>query len=375
MSLTCGYSKFGTKLESLVVVAKSHHANNFKNCSMEVHLSPHGHSDEGSQSPLEKFIIAGEDVPSFCNILPGLYFEPNSVRSHENQTSINVTVQVNAEGVADTEIGDTGPENDFPSVKRLLEPFCRLHGMRIRVGGFVTPSYKKRIEQCAARQPLTAIDLVSMVSKYRDEGNEATVNGKLVTAAKRYQWALDMLNPGYTRLTDNPGLVETPVLSEKRALAMMEFLHIILRSVLAATYLELGEYAKAYRCAQDRGLTKWDVWWNRETVLKVKMWQVCAHILFCKALAGKALGQPVQALMDLDLGLRFEPHDKEIRRERKVMCFLVLKKLDSDLGVGLRACASATRSTKPKHRQDSEATPKLVSWKNLETLIKGSYIA
>ena len=341
---------------------------------MEMHLGPHGHSDEGSG---EKFIIAGEDVPSFCKVLQTEYFERNGIWGGENRTLINVSVQVNAEGVADIENENTGPEYDCPSVKRLLEPFCRLRGMRIRVGGFVTPSYKERIEHCGTRLPPTAVDLVSMVSKYREEGNEATQNGKFVTAAKRYESALDMLNSGYTRLTDHPVTVETSVLSEHRALAIMEYLQIILRSVLASTYLKLGEHSKSYRCAQDLGLAKWHVFWYYEGNAHTKLRRLCAHIMLYKALAGKALGQPVQALMDLDLGLhfdRYDENDEKLGKERKVMCGLILKKLDSDLELKW-PCALATRKKKPKQRQKYAAAQHLARWKDAETLIKGNYVA
>ena len=384
VSLTCGYPtcrypKFAAKLKlaSVFVVAKGHHASNFKHCSMEVHLGPHKHSDERSG---EKFIIAGEDVPSFCNVLQREYFERNGIWGRENQTLINVSVQVNAEGIADIENENTGPENDCPSVKRLLEPLCRLRGMRIRVGGFVTPSYKERIEKCATRPPPTAVDLVSVVSKYREEGNEATRNGKLVTAADRYESALDMLNSGYTRLTDHPVTVKTSVLSEKRALAMMEFLEIIIGSVLASTYLKLGEHSKSYRCAQDMGLTKWHVFWYSEGTAyfegtaSIELRRICAHIMLCKALAGKALGQPVQALMDLDLGLRFDPDNEKLSKERKVMCGLILKQLDSDLDFKW-PCALATRKKNQKQRQKSATAQHLARWKDAEALIKGNYVA
>ena len=339
---------------------------------MGVHLGPHEHSDEGSQLPHEKFIIAGEDVPSLCNVLQREYFEDNDIWGPEKPTLINVSVQVNAEGVADIENENVYPKNDCPWVKRLLEPFCRLRGMRIRVGGFVTPSYKEKIEQCATRLPPMAVDLVSMVSKYREEGNQATHNGKLVTAAKRYESALDTLNSGHTRLTYDPMTED-----ENKALAKMEFLQIVLRSVLASAYLELGEHSKSYRCAQDLGLGRWHRFKYYRGGAKLKLRHICAHIMLCKALAGKALGQPVQALMDLDLGLHFDPYDEndeKLSKERKVLCGLLLKKWYSDLDMRLRACALATRSIKSKHRQDLEVTQKRVSWKNLETLMKGNYV-
>ena len=373
VSLTCEHPKFGRKMASFVVVATGHHAGNFKHCSMEVHLGPHRHSDEVSQLPCEKLIIAGEDVTSFCNMLPRIYFECYSLRSGENRTSTHVFVQVNADGVADIENGDTGPENDCPLVKRLLEPFCHLHGMRIRVGGFVTPSYKQRIEQCAARAPPTAAELISIVSKHREEGNEATRKEKLVTAAKRYESALEMLDSGYIRLTARPARVEATVPPRKKDLAEMNALQIYLRSTLASTYLTLGEHSKSYRCAQDLGLSRSYVFWYHSFPEVSQLWRVCGHIMFCKALAGKELGQPVQALMDLDLGLYFDRFNKRMVKEREVLCGLLPKKLDSDLEMKW-ACALPKRSKNPKRRQDFKATQIAVEWKHLETLIKGNYV-
>lgn len=337
---------------------------------MEVHLGPHEHCDEVSQLPCQKLIIAGEDVPSFCDMLPRILFE---CISREKWTSTNVFVQINAECVTDIENEDTGPENDCPSVKRLLEPFCCLHGMQIRVGGFVTPSYKERIEQCAARQPPTAVDIVSLVSKYREEGIEAFLNGRIVTRARRYESALQILMSGYTRLKFHPAAVETPDPSEENALKTMNTLQIHLRSVLASTYLELGEHSKSYRCAQNLGLTKWHIFWNHEQLPKqTQLRRLCAHTMFSKALAGKELGQPVQALIDLDLGLYFDRYNEKMKEERDVLCRLLPKKLDSDLGMKW-AGTLAKRSKNPKQRQDSKVTKMAVEWKHLETLIKGNY--
>lgn len=344
-------------------MATGHHASNFKHYSMEVHLGPHRHRDELSQYPYEQLIIAGEDVPHFCNILPGVYVERHRLWGGEEWTSTNVSVQINVERVADIEKESTGPNNDCPSVKRLLEPFCRLYGMRVRIGGYVTLSYKERIEQCAARQPPTAAELVSMVFRYREEGNDATQHGNLTTAAKKYETALDLLLSGYMRLTVHPATVASPEFPTKETLTEMNNLQVNLRSVLASSYLELGEYAKSYRCAQDVCFYE---------VKSIAVWQDCAHVMFCQALAGKALGQPVQALMDLDLGLQFDRYDEKMKKERKVLCDLVRKEMDSDLQMKW-TCALNTRSNKSKKRQNSAAAQNVARWKFLEALIKGKY--
>lgn len=376
VSVSCGHPRFGREMANSVILATGHHASNFKHVSMAVHVGPHGHKDEVLQLPCEKVIIAGEDVASFGNMLPTIYFECVSPRSREDRTSPNVFVQINAEGILDVENEHTSPQNDCPSVIRLLEPFCHLHGLRISVGGVVTPSYKERIEQCAARTPPTFAELISMVCKYKDEGDEAKEVNNFVTAAQRYESALEMLDEGHIRLIVHPETIKLPAPLRREDRAKIISLQLHLRSLLASTYLALGEHSKAYRCAQDLGLTNSYYFRYHDYSEARQLCEVCAHIMLCKALAGKELGQPVQALMDLDLGLRFAGYNDnyKLRKERKLMCVLVLKKLDSDLGIKWTS-ALATKSTKHKQRQTSKATEKLAQWRDLENLIKGRYVA
>lgn len=336
-------------MAGVVVVATDHHASNFKHLSMRVHISPHWYSDERSHTPFDQFIIAGDDLPSFCNILPRLNIHGLGHWKREIWISTNVCVQINVQRFADVESNKTKPETDHFSVKRLLEPFRRLYGMRVRVGGHVTPSYKESIEYCAARQPPTAVDLVCMISKRREEGTQSMQSSNIATAVTTFESALDLLRSGHMRLTIHPVTVATPETPDKQVTTAMQTLEINLRCLLASSYLELGEHAKSYRCAQDLRLTKL---FDRYCNLNPPEGPDWARIMSIEAMAGKVLGQPVQALMDLDLGLTFSPDDEAMKEERKSLCGFVRKKMNSDLQMnGVRALDR--RTTRLKERQPS----------------------
>ena len=374
VSLTCTHPEFDKKVAGVVVVATGHHASNFKHQAMEVHLSHSWDRDEGAHHPYEQFIIAGDDVPQLCNILPGIYLE--RVRLWVDGwvdglwVATNVCVQISIKRIADTENENTPPNNESSTVKRLLEPFRRLYGMRLRVGGHVTPSYKEEIEQCAARHPPTAADLVTMVIKDRDKGNEAKQRGNLAAALRRYESAMDLFKAGCMRLTIHPVTVETPELLEPKTLAEMNLLEINLMFLLASTYLELGRPAESYRCVQELGLTRSNFGLYRDLFRPV--WQDCAHIMFCKALAGKTLGQPVQALLSLDIALKFSFADEEMENERKVLCGLVRKQMDRDLHV-TRVRNLDIRRTELENRQQSATAQSVNGWKDLEALINNEF--
>lgn len=354
-------------MADIVVVATGRHASNFKHHSMEVHLSSHWDSDVGLHLPYEQLIIVGDDVPHLCNILPGVYLGRLERWGHEDWISNNVCIQINIKRNAGVENDIAGPNYDSPLVKRLLEPFCRLYGMRVRVRGHVTPSYKESIEQCAARQAPTAKELVSMVFKDREEGNEAFQDGNLSTALIKYELALDLLRSGYSRLTICSVTVETPELPSTEVRTAMDILQINLKCLIASAYLRLGEYTKCYRCAQDLGLTDWHV--DSSSNAHFLGGPDCARILFCKALAGNALGQPVQALIDLSLGLNFAMDNNEaLKKKRKVLRGLMQNEMDVDLHMIL-ACALDRPIEKSKKAQRSGLTPSMAQWRDLDALI------
>ena len=369
VSLICTHPEFEEKVADVVAVATGHHASNFKHQAMEVRLSHHWDGDEWAHRPYKQLIIAGDDVPQFCNILPGIYL--GHLRPWDGLwVSANVCVQISIKRIADIENENTCPNNEPTSAKRLLEPFRRLYGMRLRIEGHVTPSYKEEIEQCAARHPPTAADLVSMVIKDRDEGNEAKAIGNLAAALRRYESALHLLRSGSMRLTVHPVTVEAPERPEEKILAELHLVHINLIFLLTSTYLELGNPVESYRWAQRLGLARWNFSLYREKYRPA--WLDCASIMVCLASAGKALRQPVQALMDLDLALKFPSADEEMVIERKVLCGLVRKQMDADLHMKW-ARDLDIRSTELEDRQRSAAAQIMEGWENLEALIKNEY--
>lgn len=188
-----------------------------------------------------------------------------------------------------------------------------------------------------------------MISKRREEGTQAMQNSNIATAVTTFESALDLWRSGHMHLTIHPVTVATPETPDKQVTTAIQTLEINLRCLLASSYLELGGHAKSYRCAQDLRLTKF---FDRYCTLNPPEGPDWARIMFIQAMAGKALGQPVQALMDLDLGLTFSPDDEAMKEERKSLCGFVRKKMNSDLQMN-GARAFDRRTTRLKKRQPS----------------------
>ena len=381
VSVTCTDPDFGRRIRDVVAVARGdYYARRFKSYSLEVHVGPQASGDKRiPRVQCGHVIIAGEDVPKFCMKFPRIFPEDIDAWDGKEYISGKVGVEIDVRGNALAGDEKNGFSNDSPSVKRLLEPFRRLYGHHIRVGGHVTTSYKESIEASAAQPPPTVEDVIYMVSKGRDEGNEAMQNGSLGTALARYQSALDTLISAKTRFARRTWKVTYSQHYDDSVEVAMDMLHMSLRSLLAGTYLKVGEYAKSYGCAQNLRFSRLNAFTDKNSCVQ----QEFAHILFCKVLAGKALGQPVQALMDIDQGLALRPDDEEMKEERKILCDLVRKKIDSDTRM-TRASALHTRTgklqkpNKPwkvkrliKPQPDAEAYSNLLRRKQLEKMIEG----
>lgn len=322
VSLTCTHPEFIVGMADVVVVATGRHASTFKHHSMEVHLSSAWDSYERHQHFLQ-LIVAGDDIPAFCDILPGVCLGHTRFQKNHRWFWTSTSVLINVRCIVGTDDMESGLNDDSFFVKRLLEPFRRLYGTRVKIEGHVTPSYKKSVEDSAAQRSPTAAELVCMVSSVRKKGNDALQNGDLAIASTQYESALALLRSGFMRLCVLPATGEMPELPEKGAETMIRKLQMNLGSLLASVYLDLGEYAKSYRCAQDIrcSISSLIVFADEPIQLKLD----CGHLMFCKALAGKALGQPVQALMDLDLALKFCPDDEAMKRENDLLCEMLGK--------------------------------------------------
>ena len=349
---------------NLVTVARGRYADNFEHHSLEVHLGPQGTRTNRIIRYLpRRVVVAGEDVSRLCSDLPRMYYNPFNVSDEWNlvEAEVDLEIKVLSNAIAKDEKDGCG--NDPPSVKRLLEPFRQLYGYHVAIEGDVTTSYKESIKSCAAEPPPTVQDVICMVSKGRDEGNEAKQRGSLGTALSRYQSALDVLTSAYKRL-------ESMLLEYKKAvrrdLIAMDILQLSLRSLLADTYLKVGEYAKSYVCAQD--LACWyDGYDDLYAETNVSVVPDLAHMMFCKVLAGKALGEPIQALRDISEALIHSPTDEameEERRameeERRILCILVRKKLQDDVrmtwagGLNMRTKKSKKKANKSKKAKRSK---------------------
>ena len=306
---------------------------NFKHYSLEVHLGPRTPQMIGKrQIHQQQVVVAGDDVQQLCCVLPRICYNDWTLRDGWEWIKIKVDVELNVRSNVVAEDGKDSCDNDPPLVKQLLEPFRQLYGYNVTVEGHVTTSYKKSIEASAAEPPPNALDVVCIVSKGRDEGNEARQKGSLGIAMSRYQSALDFMTSAYNGFKSRINGLAQWEIPDKSDLIAMDILQVSLRSTLAETYLTIGEFAKSYGCAQD--LNCWYLFDDRADI------PVDAHIpavpdlvrmMFCKALAGKALGEPAQALRDIDEALRYSPNDEAMEEERKVLCRLVRKKIHSDV--------------------------------------------
>ena len=311
----------------LVTVTRGRYADDFKHHSLEVHLGPRGPQTScGRQLLPQRVVVAGDDVPQLCYFLPQICYNHYTFSDDSGWLSLKVHVEINvrSNAVAEDEKGDC--DNDPPSVKRLLEPFRQLYGYHVVVEGYVTTSYKESIEASAAEVPPNGLNVIGIVSKGRDEGNEAMQKGSLGIALSRYQSALDVMTSAYKRFRATTYKLSEWGIADKSDMIAMDILQLSLRSVLADTYLKVGEYAKSYGCAQDLY-----VWYDLDDDANISVRPDFVHMMFCKALAGKALGEPIQALRDIDEALQKSPNDEAMTEERKVLCGLVRKKLQSDV--------------------------------------------
>ena len=370
VSVGCGHPEYAARMIDLVTVATGYHAMNFKHHSMEIRLTPTRDDDERLHLQREQYIIAGDDVLQLRNILQGFYVKIRRFPILQTRISTIVSVDISVRGIADIVNGKTRSNNDPISVEKLLEPFRRLHNMRVRVGGHVTSFYKKSFKKCSAEQLPTAADLLYTVSSTRDDGNEALRNGELGRAVTQYGLAVNNLRWGFMRLFADPLTVD---ISELREIGpKLNTLQYNLGSLLASSYLGLGKYTKSYRYAQCLSLAYSDA------DLHSGAWYpgrpVCAKIMFTKVLAGKALGQPVQALMDLDVGLKLSPGDEAMKEERIVLCGLVRNKMDKEMQTSW-ACALNMRTEESKKQQDSVTAQSVARRRDLEALIEKKLVA
>ena len=351
VSLSCAELRYHDTITILVFVAKGRHADQFQHHSLEVHLGPLSKDGKALHFPRERTIIAGEDVPQTCTMLPGICID--SVRSWDAREYISskMGIEIKVRSIAITENEKSGFGSNPPSVKWLLEPFRRLRGFRVRVEGHVTASYKESIETSAAEQPPTAVELVSMVSVSRDEGNEAIRNGSLDTALTRFQSALDMLISAYMRFYYLRRTLQIAEYPDDSTMIAMDILQISLRSLLADTYLKAGQYTTSYRSAQD--FSTWCLDLNCDDLISARPDLV--RMMFCKVLAGKALGEPVQALRDLDEALKLCPNDESMKNERTVLCALIQKRIHNDVRTSW-ADALKTRTAKSKKAKKHQSS-------------------
>ena len=311
----------------LVTVVRGYRADNFEHHSLEVHLGPRGlQMSDGRAIFPQRVVVAGDDVPKLCCFLPQIcythYIFSNGWEWIGNKVDVEIKVLSNAFAEDEEDSCDKDP----PSVKRLLEPFRQLYGYHVTVEGPVATSYKKSIEASAAEEPPSPSDVVRMVSKGRDEGYEAFQKGSLGIALLRYQSALHVMTSAYKLLEARRSSSAERQIYNKSDLVAMDVVQLNLRSLLAETYLKVEEFAKSYACAQDL-----DTWYSLRTGADISVAPDRVRIFLCKALAGKALGEPIQALRDIDEALSYSPNDEALKEERKVLCGLVRKKLQSDV--------------------------------------------
>ena len=315
------------RIGDLVTVTRGSYADDFKHHSLEVHLGPRGRQEScGRQILAQQVVVAGDDVRNLCAFLPRICYNHYHFSDGSGWIPRTVDVKILVRSNAVTEDEKDGCDNDPASVKRLLEPFRQVYGYHVVVAGHVTSSYKESIEASANEVPPDALDVLRIASKGRDEGIEAMEKGSLGVALARYQSALHVMTSAYKRFAATRLNLSEWGIADRKDLMAMDKLQLSVRSLLADTYLKLGKYAKSYGCAQDL-----ECWYDLDAQTNISVQPDLVSMMFCKALAGKALGEPVQALRDIDEALRYDPNDEAMKEERKVLCGLVRKKLHSDV--------------------------------------------
>lgn len=327
VAVTCTILERKMDVRDLVTVARGHYADDFKHHSLEVHLGPRGPQMIGDyQVPPQRVIVAGDDVSDLCCFLPQICYNHYTLKNGFEWVSGRVDVELNVGSNAVAKDEKAGYDSDPPSVKWLLEPFRQLYGYHVVVEGRVTTSYKESIEASCAVPPPTDLDVLCIVLKGRDEGDEALQKGSPRMALSRYKATLDVMTSAYKRLASRNSMVYDLDIHDENDIKAMDILQLSLRSLLADAFLKEGQYAKAYRCAQD-----FDSWYYLFGEDNISIKPEFVRLMFCKALAGKALGEPVQALKDIDEALSVSPDDEAMKEERKVLCGLVRKKLQNDV--------------------------------------------
>lgn len=274
----------------LVTVARGYYADNFEHHSLQVHLGPRGlQMSDGRLILTQRVVVAGDDVPKLCCFLPQICYTHYTFPDGWTFVHGKVDVEINVLSNAVAEDEEDSCDKDPPSVKRLLEPFRQLYGYHVAVEGPVTTYYKESIEGSAAEPPPTLLDVVCIASKGRDEGHKAMQKGSLDVASLRYQSALDVLTSAYKRVQAGRSSLADWQIHDKSDLVAMDILQLNLRSHVTETYLKADEYAKSYACAQDL-----DPWYALLAGADVSVVPDLVRIVFCKALAGKALGEPIR---------------------------------------------------------------------------------
>lgn len=158
-------------MHKTVVLAVGYDARNFTgHFAMKLRYDPKNpshHARTGKQYE-SHLVIAGQDIPTFCRAL-----------LIANQRASNHYERVLIESLLRTDVSFCGieangmkkpPTRDLAFFKELLEPFRRLHSLKIKICGHISLGYRKIIETSASKEPLHGPDSMEKASKLRVQG-------------------------------------------------------------------------------------------------------------------------------------------------------------------------------------------------------------
>jgi len=241
---------------------------------------------------LSILMITNDELPGFCKALLGIHgywrlgclLESSLLRLYVHFDRVKASIERVPES----------PLSDLPSVKLLLEPFCRLHSVRsAEIFGFLSDQYRYDVERSVCKSPPETEAVVLKVSDLNDVGNEAYSNKDFALAISLCEEGMQYVETGFN-LAGGHAAIKTGRFIGQNGIRAGCILESELRYGLARAHLALGQNRKAREWAEIAA--------NRATEnLHITRWPQQARFWFCRAMASKGLGEMERALGELDM--------------------------------------------------------------------------
>ena len=193
VALKVPYTQLGSRFEEygLPVIAKGDRVQKYPNIVMELSfkdnpgLYPYLRGEEG---PLE-FLFASQDIPAFCISI--LKERDNHVQGGVcNSLHLAINPRI-SDNLVESRDGSPHPQS---RLRRLLEPFRRLHGMDmddVHIDGPGSESYKADIIQSMCGPSESPTEIMRKVAQAIAQGDQACNAGDLPLAVVKYKAGID----------------------------------------------------------------------------------------------------------------------------------------------------------------------------------------